>query len=140
MGATARRPTEPGEWASVIDAVGERSVELQDAGAFLGDPSTLAVAGYLDGQGCGYLAGYLVTRVDGSPMLIVYDVSVAQGCRRHGVGTAMVSLALEHARRRGASKAWVVTDHGNDAAAGLYRATGATFSADDDLIMWWPLQ
>ena len=137
MSAHAGPVTRPPDLVSLADAVGERSIDVDRASRFLAGPGSVAVGGHLDGRPAGYLIAYLVTRIDGEVMLVVYDVSVAAPLRRRGVGTAMVEEVLRIAGTAGATKAWVLTDHGNEPARAMYRATGAIASDRDDLVMWW---
>jgi GNAT superfamily N-acetyltransferase len=130
---------DPAELIELIDAVGERSVDHAAASRFLSDPSSVAVGGYLDDTAAGYLIAYLVTRIDGHRMLIVYDVAVAAPSRRRGVASRMIATALERASVSGASKAWVVADGASRPALALYHSTGAVPSDGDDRIMWWPM-
>jgi ribosomal protein S18 acetylase RimI-like enzyme len=139
MAASASRVTEPGVLVTLAEAVGERSIGTPEAVRFLADPDAVAVGGFADGTPAGYVIAYLVTRIDGDPMLIVYDVAVAAHARRRGVGAAMIHRALRIARDAGTAKAWVPTDRDNDAAIALFRSTGAEASGGDDLVMWWRL-
>ena len=137
MGVFAERVAGVEPLLIAVAAVGERSISKDDAMPFLEDPASVGIVGSVDGRPAGYLVAYLVRRFDGHAMLIVYDVAVADGDRRQGVGTAMIEEALEIARRSGCSKAWVVADRANEAVVGLYRATGAHPTATDELVMWW---
>jgi ribosomal protein S18 acetylase RimI-like enzyme len=124
---------------AAIAVAGDRTVTDDDARAFLEDPASVGIVGTVDGAPVGYLVAYLVRRIDGRSMLIVYDVGVAAAARRRGVGRAMIDAALDFARLSRCSKAWVITDHGNEAAMALYRETGAGHSGDDDAVMSWTL-
>lgn len=135
---SARPITRPETLVSLADAVGERSVGAEAAARFLADTDVVAIGGFLGGEPAGYLIGYLVTRVDGDPMLLVYDVSVAGPMRRRGIGRAMVEAALRIAVEARAAKAWVVTRWSDEPAMSLYRSTGAVPSGDDDIVMSWP--
>ena len=139
MDVTAERTHATAPLTEAITAVGEREVGEEEVRAFLGDPASVGIVGSADGAAAGYLLGYLVRRIDGARMLIVYDVSVAAESRRRGVGRAMIDEALALARQEGASKTWVITEADNDAATALYRATGAQHSDTDDVVMWWEL-
>jgi ribosomal protein S18 acetylase RimI-like enzyme len=139
MPAVAEPIRDPRVLVRLVEAVGERAIVAEEAEQFLVDPAVVAIGGYCDGKPAGYLIGYLVTRLDGARMLIVYDLAVATAARRRGVGRRMIGAALGVARRAGAAKAWVVTDDANASALALYRSTGAVDSGDDDRVLWWKL-
>jgi ribosomal protein S18 acetylase RimI-like enzyme len=52
------------------------------------------------------------------------DLYVAPGARRHGLGAAMVGLALERARARGCRRVELDVTEDNEAARALYRGVG----------------
>ncbi len=139
MTAAARVVESPADLVALADAVGERIIDASAAEGFLADPASVAIGGYRADHPAGYLIGYLVRRIDGPTMLIIYDVGVAEADRRHRVGTAMIAAALELASDAGAAKAWVITDTSNEAAMALYESTGATSSGKADRVMAWDL-
>lgn len=68
----------------------------------------------------GYLIAHELHRLDrtGSSFLI-YDIEVAPGHRRCGVGRSLIAESLRLARECGAGKTWVVTNASNAAAMKL---------------------
>ena len=64
-----------------------------------------------------------------SPDCWVEDVFVEDSARRRGVGDALVELALEVARERGARRAELDTSEHNDAARALYARHGFSESS-----------
>jgi ribosomal protein S18 acetylase RimI-like enzyme len=61
-----------------------------------------------------------------APDCWVEDVFVASEARRRGVGDALVALALDVARERGARRAELDTSEDNEAARALYARHGFT--------------
>lgn len=139
MDVSAEPVTSAGALVAAVLAVGERSVTEDEVRSFLEGPASVGIVGRADDAPSGYLIAYLVRRIDGHSMLIVYDLGVAPDERRRGVGRAMITEALAVARHAGCTKAWVITDHDNAAAVALYEATGAHHPATDDAVMWWEL-
>ena len=136
---TAQRVAGVEPLVAAIAAVGEREVGEDAVRTFLEDPASVGIVGAVDGVAVGYVIAYLVRRIDGASMLVVYDLAVAADHRRLGVGRAMVDEVLATARRARCSKAWVVTEANNEAAVGLYVATGAQHSGEQDVVMAWEL-
>ena len=71
----------------------------------------------------GLIAAYCVVRL-AADELQVQNLGVAPEHRRRGLGRWLVSLALEHGARRGATKAVLEVLQGNQAALALYGALG----------------
>lgn len=56
--------------------------------------------------------------------IYIYDLAVAEPCRRKGVATALIDRLCTIARRRGAWIVYVQADHGDDPAIALYTGLG----------------
>lgn len=56
--------------------------------------------------------------------IYVYDLAVAERCRRQGVATALIRELQAVARARGAWVIFVQADHGDDPAIRLYEGLG----------------
>ena len=80
--------------------------------------STIWVARRPDFRVAGYCAVWLI--VD---ELHINNVAVRQGCRRHGLGAALVTHALLSGEAAGARSATLEVRRSNVAARRLYRAT-----------------
>ena len=92
--------------------------------AFIADPKTFLLGGYVDNEPAGWLWGVHVRRPDGGLMTYVHDVEVAEAHRRRGIATSLVEAALGAARRSGSDRLWLLTEAGNEPANALYRALG----------------
>ena len=94
--------------------------------AYLGDSRNLFLVATAGSRAVGFLRatrlGQLHTR---RPQLFIYEIGVVPGFRRRGVGTALIRNVLAYCGRNRFEEAFVLTDPGNRAAVGLYRATGA---------------
>jgi GNAT superfamily N-acetyltransferase len=84
------------------------------------------VATSLDGALVGTFALLVMDNLahQGAPSAIVEDVCVQEGLRRHGVGRAMMTFAMEHARERGCYKLTLSSNLGRVEAHAFYRSLG----------------
>ncbi|MGP8072627.1 MAG: GNAT family N-acetyltransferase [Thermoplasmata archaeon] len=65
--------------------------------------------------------------------MFLYEVGVAEGHRRRGVGANLVRELLRHCTSRGLEEVFVFTDDpANEAAERLYRSTGAATETRGD--------
>lgn len=70
--------------------------------------------------------------------LFIYEIEVAADRRRRGIGTALMHFAIATARAAGADT-FLVTNHTNAAAVGLYHSLGGnTRGSGDDLLFVFP--
>jgi GNAT superfamily N-acetyltransferase len=91
----------------------------------LEDERTIFLAAFEDGEPIGLvLAHHLPRRHDPPAKLLVYEVDVAEGRRRQGVGKALLAELAEIARELGIPEGWVLTDDWNEPAMALYRSAG----------------
>lgn len=96
----------------------------------LSDPTFVILLAQSEDEAVGYLHAQLINRLDGTAMLLIYDVSVVPGRRREGIGTRLMEATFGIGRELGAGRCWLVTEPGNAAARGLYESLdGADWSA-----------
>ena len=102
---------------------------------FLGSTERYLITALDDASPVGFLLAYELARVDRiRPMMLLYEVEVAESHQRQGVGTAMVNLLKEFCQHRNVYKIWVQTSKSNVAAKNLYEATGATLLEGGDCL------
>lgn len=95
-------------------ADGERLTQI------LEDPDFLLLRAELEGASAGYLYGRMLDRLDGTRLLLIYDITVGVEYRRKGVGSELMRSALAHAREVGASGCWLIADEDNEGARAFY--------------------
>lgn len=94
-----------------------------------GDPDSRTFVAYGDD---GDLAGFVVVSYSGwNRRLTVEDIEVAPEHRGHGVGRALMGLATEFARERGAGHLWLEVTNVNAPAIHTYRRMGFTLCGLD---------
>lgn len=71
--------------------------------------------------------------------MLLYALDVAEHRRRRGIGKALVTAFLDHARATGCTEVWVLTDDGNPAGAATYRAAGGQRDPVDQVMFTWTL-
>lgn len=115
----------------------EREVELDsDAAERLATDERTWIALALVGDAVvGYGVAYLLDRIDGRRMLLIYDLFVADAWRRQGMGRRLMELLLATGRAEGICKAWLFTGQDNAEARRLYEACGG--EGDDGQRLYW---
>jgi GNAT superfamily N-acetyltransferase len=109
------------------------SLTLDYLRAFLAKPENILVAAIDAGVPVGFALAYLLDRCDrGRPMMLFYEIGVAESHRRRGIGRALVEWLKAECARRDAFKMWVPTHRTNTAAVALFEATGGTPSNAGD--------
>jgi ribosomal protein S18 acetylase RimI-like enzyme len=116
--------------------------DVAAARAFLADRLTreesvilVALLGESSEGAGGAIAGFAqlypsFSSVSLAPTLILNDLFVAAGARGQGIAGRLVDASVVHARRVGAVRLELATQHGNEPALRLYRAKG--FVADNE--------
>ena len=89
-----------------------------------------------DGEPVGMVSGVELTHPDKGVEMFLYELSVLEGARRGGIGTALVDALEALATERGCRGMWVLTDGENAAAVATYRRAGATIEEPTLLLEW----
>ena len=90
--------------------------------ALLADDRTVFVAAFDGDEPVGFAFGYLLPRRRREPTIFfVYEVDVAEGHRRRGIGKRLLEELLA-----GQGRAFVLADADNVAANALYGSVGGT--------------
>ena len=110
---------------------------IEEADAFLAQENHVVLMAFEDDpvQPVGLLYGYLLDRIDGRRMGVIYDLEVLERSRRRGHGRALLQAALDALQERRAIAVWLTTGRDNEPALELYRAAGGD-EIDDVLIQW----
>jgi ribosomal protein S18 acetylase RimI-like enzyme len=88
-----------------------------------------------DGTPAGYLVAYFLDRVDRPrSMACLYEIGVAAGHRRRGIGRALIEELQRICREARVMKVWVVASRANEAAIRLYAGTGGREAGVDDVV------
>jgi ribosomal protein S18 acetylase RimI-like enzyme len=114
---------------SVLEAASIFDRPPQEAAvrAYLADERNVFLLASADRSPAGFLRATELLQLD-SPrkQMFLYEIAVAEPCRRRGVGRSLVNELLRYCKERGFEEIFVFTgDPSNEAAAGLYRSTGA---------------
>lgn len=109
-----------------------------DHSAFLTDPATIAFAALDGAVVVGWVWGMRQRHACGYSQVQMYEIAVAPGWRRQGVGRILITEFLDLVIHEGHRKMWLFTDEENTAAQALYRAVGGEPSAHD-AAFWWRL-
>jgi ribosomal protein S18 acetylase RimI-like enzyme len=108
-------------------------------GAFLRDPTTLALVAVEGGDVLGSAWGLRQRHIVGYTQVQLYGVHVVEAARRRGIGRALVSAFLEVVRGEGHAKMWLFTDEANLPARSLYESLGGGASGHSHATYWWSL-
>ncbi|GAC1649213.1 MAG: GNAT family N-acetyltransferase [Candidatus Dormibacteraceae bacterium] len=103
---------------------------------FLADPNHHLLIAYSHGVAVGFVSGVEVTHPDKGTEMFLYELSVEEGHRHHGIGSALVKRLGELAEERGCYGMWVLADDDNSAAAATYRKAGGDVESQPLMFSW----
>jgi len=126
----------PGDELAVLRAgylFDERVLELAAVRAYLADIRNVLLFAFEGSEALGFLRGTeLLQLTSRRKQMFLYEISVDEDYRRHGIGKALITTLLRDCRDRGFAEAFVFTDPANLPAVALYRATGAVTETPAD--------
>src|SRR5262249_55481827 len=97
-------------------AAGDATLLPRAGHASLAGADKVLVGAEEEGQPVGFLVAYVLDRVDGDRrMVCLYEIEVAEGYRRRGIGAALVDALRALCRGRGVTKIWVIASRSNAA-------------------------
>lgn len=106
-----------------------------DATAFLADDRTIMFVASADSVPVGFVyACELYRRHTELGHLCVYEMGVSDRYRNLGIGKALLDAVADHARGRGISRGFVVTNASDRAAMAVYAEAGGVQGSDDDVV------
>jgi ribosomal protein S18 acetylase RimI-like enzyme len=103
---------------------------------FLSERGHHLLLAYLGDTPVGFVTGVELTHPDKGTEMLLYELGVARGQRRRGIGTALVAALVGLAREVGCAGMWALTDQDNRAALATYRAAGAVREPDPVMLGW----
>jgi GNAT superfamily N-acetyltransferase len=71
--------------------------------------------------------------------MLLYALDVVPGHRRRGLGTALVTAFVDHARAAGCTEVWVLADRDDRAATATYAAAGGRQDPGPTTMFGWRL-
>lgn len=122
----------PGSPTALVD-------RLEQPEAFLCDPRSFVLGAYIDDVPAGLAWGLQMRSPSGRLTTYVHELHVHDAWRRQGIGSALVTEAMDLARRRGSTKFWLSTGGHNETAQALYESLGGDRKPLGDVNFWWDL-
>ncbi len=110
--------------ASVEEEVFDDSVQAVLAAEFLADSRHHIAAAIVDDRVVGFASAVHYVHPDKPAELWINEVGVAPAYQRRGLGRRLMRALFDHGRTLGCREAWVLTEHDNAAARGLYADAG----------------
>lgn len=110
-----------------------------DPAAFLGRPETALIVAEDESGLAGWVYGHQLLHPDGERTMLLYALDVAERARRQGLGKALVTAFVDHAREVQCTEVWVLTDDGNPTALAAYSAAGGRRNPVDQVMFTWKL-
>jgi aminoglycoside 3-N-acetyltransferase I len=132
------RRLRPGDEAAVLaaGALFDAPPVPEATRRFLGEANHHLLLAEEDGAAVGFVSGVETTHPDKGTEMFLYELSVAEGARRRGIGRALVEALAALARERGCSGMWVGTEPGNDAARRTYARAGGRETPAAVVVEW----
>lgn len=112
---------------------------LDGPDAFLQDPASFVLGAYVGDVPVGLVWGVQMRSPSGRLTTYAHELDVHARWRRQGVGSALVTEAMAHARRCGSTRFWLSTGGHNEAAQALYESLGGDRKPLGDVNYWWTL-
>lgn len=78
-----------------------------------------------------------MARPDGTTMLYLHNLEVAEPCRRQGIGRGLLRSFIHAGAQLGASKMFLITGEENRAARNLYESVEAGLAAQGPTVNYW---
>jgi ribosomal protein S18 acetylase RimI-like enzyme len=128
----------PGDEGRVTEAAElfDNAPQKDAVAKFLADPTHHLIIAYSHGVPVGFVSGVEVTHPDKGTEMFLYELSVEEGHRHHGIGSALVNGLSDVAQARGCYGMWVLADDDNAAAAATYRKAGGDVESQPLLFSW----
>lgn len=110
-----------------------------DPGSFLSRPEATLIVAEEGDRVVGWVYGHELVHPDGERTMLLYALDVEEVSRRQGYGRSLVTAFVDHARSRGITEVWLLTDDGNPAGLATYRSAGGSRDHVDQVMFTWKL-
>lgn len=111
----------------------------QGSAAFLEHSPNFVLAASFEGQPIGFAWGLQMRSPNGRLTTYLHQLEVHADWRRMGAATALVTAAVDTARRNGSTRFWLSTGSHNEGAQALYEQLGGERKPLGDVNYWWTL-
>ena len=112
---------------------------LDEPEAFLRASHSFALGAHVDGAPVGPAWGVQMRSPSGRLTTYLHELDVHEDWRRQGVGSALVTEAMNLARVHGSTKFWSSTGGHNATAQALYESLRGVRRPLGDVNFWWDL-
>jgi ribosomal protein S18 acetylase RimI-like enzyme len=112
---------------------------LDESEAFLRDSHSFTLGAYVNNVPVGLAWGVQMRSPSGRLTTYLHELDVHEDWRQQGVGSALVTEAMNLARVRGSTKFWLSTGGQNEAAQALYESLRGDRKPLGDVNFWWDL-
>lgn len=113
--------------------------ELDEPETFLREPSSFVLGAYVNDAPVGLAWGLQMRSPSGRLTTYLHELDVQENWRRQGIGSALVTEAMNLARGRRSTKFWLSTGGHNETAQALYESLGGDRKPLGDVNYWWDL-
>lgn len=135
---------QPSDFATVMEVAGRLGIGADESAVdeYLSDARSHLLIGFVSTEPAGFARAAELLRLDGrARQMLLYEIETRPSYRRRGVATAIIGELWSHCVANGFRNMFVVADKSNQAAMGLYPATGALphSPTGDDFVWSWDL-
>ena len=117
---------------NVAEDVFDDPIVMSSAQQFLDDTRHRLVVALQDNVVVGFVSAVAYLHPDKpAPELWINEIGVAPSHQRQGIGKLLLQHLLDEAKQSGCTEAWVLTDHENLPAMGMYKSAGGVEESPD---------
>jgi ribosomal protein S18 acetylase RimI-like enzyme len=121
--------------ARVVKSFAAQEVSLEHMRGFLSNPANYLIVAEAGGEPAGFLLAYALERLkEDARKMFIYELDVAEGFRRKGVGRALINHVRDILKEEKMLSAFVFTNYSNEGAVEFYKNTGGKIVNGHDLL------